>query len=37
MTMKLLWRILIRPYRAFCGMCGKETEHKGVHCEECGL
>jgi DNA-directed RNA polymerase subunit RPC12/RpoP len=28
---------LVLSYRAFCGMCGKETEHKGVHCTECGL
>jgi DNA-directed RNA polymerase subunit RPC12/RpoP len=29
--------LLFLSYRAFCGMCGKETEHKGVHCTECGL
>ncbi|HEY4554371.1 MAG TPA: hypothetical protein VIG80_14360 [Bacillaceae bacterium] len=33
-----LWKVkkFIRWYRAYCGRCGRETEHSGVKCERCG-
>jgi DNA-directed RNA polymerase subunit RPC12/RpoP len=27
---------LIRWYLAWCGICGRETEHDGFRCQECG-
>lgn len=27
---------IIRFYKAYCGMCGKETEHEGFKCRKCG-
>lgn len=28
--------LILRSYKAYCGICGKETEHRGFTCKECG-
>jgi tRNA(Ile2) C34 agmatinyltransferase TiaS len=25
-----------RVYKAYCGICGKETKHEGLRCTKCG-
>jgi hypothetical protein len=32
----MIRKFLKRAYRAYCGMCGKETDHSGLYCDECG-
>jgi tRNA(Ile2) C34 agmatinyltransferase TiaS len=33
----MLYLILICSYKAYCGICGKTTEHEGsFRCTECG-